>query len=78
MNKQIKELWCSNLRSGRFKQATRALTKLDSEGNVVGHCCLGVLTELAVEAGVQKAGIPAGMGETPPYLGYESKILSGV
>jgi hypothetical protein len=52
MNQEIKEEWCRRLRSGEYKQAQAALTLLNDKGEVIGHCCLGVLMEMAVEAGV--------------------------
>ena len=42
----VKAEWLSALRSGEFSQCKGKL----SDG--VGHCCLGVLSELAVRAGV--------------------------
>ena len=55
MNKEIKALWISALLSGDYKQTTGALCRTDESGNE-SYCCLGVLTELAVEAGVIKPG----------------------
>lgn len=52
MNPEIKALWIDALRSGDYTQARGTLRETDREGNTVGYCCLGVLTELAVEAGV--------------------------
>lgn len=43
MKKEIMEKWVAALRSGEYKQTTGELK------NFVGHCCLGVLCELAVE-----------------------------
>lgn len=42
----IRRQWAEALESGRFRQTGGALK------NERGHCCLGVLCELAVEAGV--------------------------
>lgn len=36
------------LRSGRFKQTVNALCRVD-----VGHCCLGVACEVAIEDGLE-------------------------
>ncbi len=44
---EIKEQWLARLRSGQDRQITQRLG--DGEG---GFCCLGVLCELAVEAGI--------------------------
>ncbi len=46
MNQDIKQAWVQALRSGKYTQAHERL----HDG--VGHCCLGVLCELAVDAGV--------------------------
>jgi hypothetical protein len=46
MNSDVKQKWVEALRSGKYKQGTGALR--DSDGM---YCCLGVLCELAVEAG---------------------------
>jgi hypothetical protein len=45
--------WVAALRSGKYKQAVGVLTE-EADGEIVGHCCLGVACELAVEAGVVK------------------------
>lgn len=56
MKPEIKALWIDALNSGEYKQATGTLRELDRvTGNVVGYCCLGVLTDLAEKAGVVKA-----------------------
>ena len=46
MNREVGTKWVEALRSGKFAQGK---SRLNSEGNL---CCLGVLCELAVEAGV--------------------------
>jgi len=46
MNADVKALWVAALRSGDYTQAKRYLRPHD------GHCCLGVLCEVAVTAGV--------------------------
>lgn len=53
MNQEIKKLWCEALRSGNYKQGTLALYNKKAGT----YCCLGVLTDLAVKAGVAEAGI---------------------
>lgn len=37
--------WMKALRSGRYKQVRGTLLGLDSDGNVLGYCCLGVLAQ---------------------------------
>ena len=46
MNEEIKALWLTALRSGDYKQGKGALNKNGK------FCCLGVLCDLAVKAGV--------------------------
>ncbi len=48
MNKAIKKQWVDALRSGKYVQGKRALHILDP----TTFCCLGVLCELAVKAGI--------------------------
>jgi len=47
MNAEIKAKWIEALRSGRYAQGCGRLRRHDDK-----YCCLGVLCELAVEAGV--------------------------
>lgn len=65
MNADVKTLWLATLRSKqittkngvvrRFKQGFGKLHRVHDDGST-GLCCLGVLTELAVEAGVLPPG----------------------
>lgn len=50
MNKEIQRQWVAALRSGEYKQGHGVL---ESNGR---FCCLGVLCDLAVKAGVVKRG----------------------
>lgn len=50
MNPEVKVEWIRRLRSGEYPQARGALNRV--KGNDVGFCCLGVLSEVAVDAGV--------------------------
>lgn len=47
MNPEIKAAWVAALRSGEYKQGRGQLRNTDDE-----YCCLGVLCDLAVKAGV--------------------------
>jgi hypothetical protein len=47
MNPEIKAQWLADLRSGEYRQSTGALASIDG-----GYCCLGVLCEQAVKAGI--------------------------
>jgi hypothetical protein len=51
MNKQVKKLWLAALRSGKYKQTTGQLRYGQKRENLA-YCCLGVLEDLAVKAGV--------------------------
>jgi hypothetical protein len=46
MNPDIAKEWAAELRSGKYKQVRGKLSADD------GYCCLGVLCEMAVEAGI--------------------------
>jgi hypothetical protein len=52
MNPEVKIQWLAALRSGGYQQGRRALNSAD------GFCCLGVLCDLAVKAGVTHWGDP--------------------
>lgn len=52
MKPEIRDLWVEALRSGKYKQGFGYLR--DSQDY---FCCLGVLTELAVERNIQEAPI---------------------
>lgn len=52
MNKDVKALWLAALRSGEYKQGSGFLKIVGKNGAQDRFCCLGVLCELAVEAGV--------------------------
>ncbi len=54
MNELIKEQWVAALRSGDYLQGSGALHRVLERD---WFCCLGVLCELAVKAGVVQAGI---------------------
>lgn len=54
MKQEIADLWTEALRSGDYEQATGTLLKTDSgNGETIGHCCLGVLCEIAIKHGVK-------------------------
>lgn len=54
MKPEIKERWIAALESGEYAQTTGHLqiAKSDDEKFPKGHCCLGVLCELAIQDGV--------------------------
>ena len=51
MNPEIKAQWVAALRSGEYEQGKWALHYVDENGNAQ-FCCLGVLCDLAVKAGL--------------------------
>lgn len=52
---RIKALWTERLRSGEYRQIHRRLSDTSN-----GRCCLGVLCDLAVEAGVVRREVVLG------------------
>lgn len=52
---RIKALWTERLRSGEYRQIHRRLSDTSN-----GRCCLGVLCDLAVEAGVVRREVAPG------------------
>lgn len=58
MKHDIAELWASALESGKYPQTKHMLcrTKTSTTGHKPGFCCLGVLCELALEAGIDGLG----------------------
>lgn len=53
MKPEWKKKWIDALRSGKYLQARGELRR---EGTVPAYCCLGVLCELGVEAGLLQRG----------------------
>lgn len=70
MNQEIKAQWIAALRSGDYKQGWKCLARKTDKGTE--YCCLGVLCDLAVKAGVIQAGtlpnnLPAGAAGHTEY-----------
>ena len=55
MREDVKAQWVAALRSGEFEQGRGSLHEQRVDGSSA-FCCLGVLCELAVEAGVVERG----------------------
>lgn len=51
MKQEIKEKWIAALESGEYTQGQRWLKRVDD--GVMRQCCMGVLCELAMQAGVK-------------------------
>lgn len=67
MNPEIKAEWVKRLKSRKYKKGTSVLYNADTNK----YCCLGVLCEMAVDAGVVKKTIrkkPVGVNEC--LVGY--------
>lgn len=70
MNENAKA-WIEALRSGKYEQTDNTLTLLNSNGEMCGHCCLGVACELAMAAGVDiTREIKLSTGETREVATY--------
>jgi len=75
MNPTIKARWITALRSGKYTQGRGALTTLTKdEKRKRRDCCLGVLCDLAVRAGVIPAPVPELLSKKLRY-GNRSGIL---
>lgn len=59
----IQRAWVRALRSGKYKQCTNFLTRRDGD-KIVGHCCLGVLCQLAIKKGLDLKPVNATVNET--------------
>lgn len=68
MNAAIKAQWTAALRSGDYPQAKNNLRTEE------GYCCLGVLCDLAVEAGVTE--ITTEPGDSSAVYWYDGEFLS--
>lgn len=53
-NQEVVRAWAAALRSGKYQQGRNNLCTIATDGTR-RYCCLGVLAELAVEAGVIEA-----------------------
>ena len=52
MDQKIVKEWVSELRSDNYIQGMNKLKAAATEGSPAAHCCLGVLCDMAVKAGV--------------------------
>lgn len=71
-NPEIMRRWVTALRSGEYTQGRSALRREYPSGRVE-HCCLGVLTDLAI-----KDGAPGAVSWEPPSRGMRIALLGGI
>ena len=69
MNRKIAEKWMDALRSGEYAQCTGAL---NAPGE--GHCCFGVLCELAVDDGVPVETMEKVLHNGRRIVGYDGHV----
>jgi hypothetical protein len=74
MNETVKKQWIKALTSGEYKQARESLHVKTLDGD--SYCCLGVLCELAIKAGVDIE--VREISETKIYGGYSGTIPNAV
>ena len=72
MNQDVKDQWLTALRSGDYEQGTRS--GLHSRDNK--FCCLGVLCDLAVKAGVLPKAVQVGGNQNYEYRDTDPKRLN--
>jgi len=79
MNPTIKARWITALRSGKYIQGRGALTTVTkNEKRKRRDCCLGVLCDLAVRAGVIPAPVPELLSEKLRYDNRKDILPSSV
>lgn len=76
MNEEIKEQWIEALRSGEYKQGRTALHRVNLEDSLQPDefCCLGVLCELAVKAGIIEAPHISAFRDKLTYAGQDNYL----
>jgi len=74
MDKKIKQKWISALKSGKFKQGRGKLRYGNQNGTY--HCCLGVLSEIAVKEGV--CSKKSAFGEDNLVLSTDVRLWAGL
>jgi hypothetical protein len=68
MKPEIKQRWVAALRSGKYKQGRKQLRFMDDNS----FCCLGVLTDLAVQDGVCRWGARFSPPSDTPQAGNDT------
>lgn len=77
-NQEVMQRWVAALESGQYHQTDGALWRTaEHDGQASGHCCLGVLCDLAVQDGIidppvvtfdRDKGMIATFGESDTFL----------
>lgn len=68
MKPEVKAAWVAALRSGEYQQTTGSLHRFkESASERLGFCCLGVLCDVAVKAGVIEPGTVSHVAGTVRY-----------
>jgi hypothetical protein len=92
MDPVVRDLWADALEGDEYEQGDEVLSRGSSATRKVRHCCLGVLCDLAVKAGIIPAGIERpehhahgntfriayGLAEVELVLPYEVVIWAGL
>lgn len=76
LHPEIKEQWVAALRSGEYQQGKSYLTRFEYDGDGTTRrldCCLGVLCDLAVQAGVVDT-----VEREDDLIGYAYSDVTGV
>lgn len=74
LNQEVKDLWIAALRSDDYKQAKGVLQGY-TKGKELGHCCLGVLCDLAIKAGVAVYSDDMGYGDPNDEDDFNDSVL---
>lgn len=73
MKQEIKNQWVAALRSGEYKQTDGTLHR--TAGDDEGYCCLGVLCDIAVKAGVIRSLNEGSREVFETGTGWEAGVL---
>jgi hypothetical protein len=79
VNPEIKAEWIRRLRSGDYQQGQHLLKFRSTPDSPLQYCCLGVLCEMAVEAGIVQEGEsrpPARKDYEPPTYAANFKTVN--
>lgn len=69
LNKANMLKWIEALESGDYDQCSGKLTKISSDGKL-SHCCLGVVTEVAIANGLEGLSFETRTGDGSTFRAY--------